>query len=127
MQDDPTEASYSYECRVVNAHFKGAKVVAREMTEEEKAEAEAGKNRKAPDNKKKKDEEPTAEERQQWEDEKREREEANAKAKTEWDALDDNTRFFRTCEDPFKEASVRFLTDAAVEDAPDGRQSAYMH
>ena len=106
----------------MNAHFKGAKVVAREMTEEEKAEAEAGKGKKAaPDNKRgaKKDEEPSAEERQQWEDEKREREEANAKAKTDWDALDDNTRFYRTCEDPFKEASVRFLTDTAVEDAPD--------
>ena len=90
--------------------------MAREMTEEEEAEAEA-KNKKAPDAKK--DEEPSAEELQKWEEEKKEREEANAKAKSEWDALDDNTKFFRTCEDPFKEASVRFLTDGTVEDAPD--------
>ena len=104
----------------MNQHFKGAKVVAREMTEEEKAEAEA-KNKKVPDAKKgaKKDEEPSAEELQKWEEEKKEREEANAKARAEWDALDDNTKFFRTCEDPFKEASVRFLTDGTVEDAPD--------
>lgn len=120
FQDDPAEANYSYECRIVNQHFKGAKVVAREMTEEEKAEAEA-KNKKVPDAKKgaKKDEEPSAEELQKWEEEKKEREEANAKARAEWDALDDNTKFFRTCEDPFKEASIRFLTDGTVEDAPD--------
>lgn len=120
-QDDPAEANYSYELRVINQHFKGAKIVAREMTEEEKAEVDAGKNKKAPEKKAggKKDEEPTPEEQQKYEEEKREREEANAKAKAEWEALDDNTKFFRTCEDPFKEASIRFLADTTVEDAPD--------
>mmetsp|Transcript_6930 Transcript_6930/g.8301 ORF Transcript_6930/g.8301 Transcript_6930/m.8301 type:complete len:260 (-) Transcript_6930:2418-3197(-) len=118
--DDPTEANYSYELRVVNTHFKGAKLVAREMTEEEKAEAEAGKNKKPADAKKgKKEEDPSPEELAKWEEEKREREESNARAKSDWDALDDNTKFFRTCEDPFKEASIRFLKDVSVEDAPD--------
>lgn len=106
--------------RVVNQHFKGAKLVAREMTEEEKAEAEAGKNKKPADPKKKpKEEDPSPEELAKWEEEKREREEVNAKAKQDWDALDDNTKFFRTCEDPFKEASIRFLKDTSVEDSPD--------
>ena len=90
------------------------------MTEEEKLETEA-KSKKVPDAKKgaKKDEEPSAEELQKWEEEKKEREDANSRAKGDWDALDDNTKFFRTCEDPFKESSIRFLTDGAVEDAPD--------
>ena len=90
------------------------------MTEEEKAEAEAVKNKKPVDNKKKgKEEEPTPEELAKWEEEKREREEVNQKAKADWDALDDNTKFFRTCEDPFKEASIRFLRDATIEDSAD--------
>lgn len=90
------------------------------MTEEEKAEVEAGKNKKPADPKKKgKEEEPTPEEMAKWEEEKKEREELNSKAKTEWEALDDNTKFFRTCEDPYKEASIRFLKDTSVEDAPD--------
>ena len=120
MQDDPTEANYNYEVRLKSKHFKGAKIVAREMTEEEKTEAEAAKNKKPVDPKKKgKEEEPSAEELARWEEEKREREEVNNKAKADWDALDDNTKFFRTCEDPFKEASIRFLQDTTVEDAPD--------
>lgn len=90
------------------------------MTEEEKAEAEAGKAKKPPEKKGvKKDEEPSAEELQRWEEEKKERDETNARARAEWDALDDNTRFFRACEDPFKEASIRFVADGTVEDQPD--------
>ena len=64
------------------------------MTEEEKAEIEAGKNKK-PDAKggkgAKKDEEPTPEELQKWDEEKKEREDINAKAKADWDSLDKNT------------------------------------
>ena len=91
------------------------------MTEEEKAEADASKNKKPADAKKKgnKEEEPTAEELAKWEEEKLVREEANAKAKNDWEALDINTKFFRTCEDPFKEASIRFLRDTTIEDAID--------
>ena len=90
------------------------------MTEEEKAEVDASKSKKPVDPKKKgKEEEPSAEELAKQEEEKREREEANAKSKADWEALDDNTKFFRTCEDPFKEASIRFLRDPAVEDGPD--------
>lgn len=37
----------------------------------------------------------------------------------EWEALDENTKFFRTHEDPFKEASIRFIqAPDAEEDAP---------
>lgn len=118
--DDPNEGNYNYEVRVSNKHFKGAKIVAREMTDEEKNEAEAAKGKKPVDPKKKgKEEEPTAEELAKWEEEKREREESNNKAKTDWDALDSNTKFFRTCEDPFRSSSIKFMQDETVEDAPD--------
>jgi hypothetical protein len=64
--------------------------------------------------------EPTPEELAKHAEEKKEREDANESAKGEWDALDDNTKFFRTCEDPFKEASIRFLfKEDAGEDTPD--------
>lgn len=47
------------------------------------------------------------------------REEQNAKLKADWDALDKNTQFFRTCEDPFKNPSIRFMNpvDQSIEDA----------
>ena len=122
-QDEPAEANYSHEFRIFNNHVKGAKLVAREMTEEEKAEADAGKNKKAPEKVAKgkgKEEDPTPEELAKWDEEKKEREEANERARGEWDALDDNTKFFRTCEDPFKEASIRFLPkEDASEETPD--------
>ena len=58
--------------RFHNFHVKGGRINAREMTEEEKAEADAGKNKK-PDAKKagKKDEEPTPEELEKYEAEKK--------------------------------------------------------
>lgn len=44
--DDPADAVYSYEVRATSGlHFKGAKIVPREQTEEEKAEADVGKNK----------------------------------------------------------------------------------
>jgi hypothetical protein len=64
-------------------HFKSGKIVAREQTEEEKAEAEAGKGKKPADAAKKgakkgAEEEPSAEELERINGEIREREEANA-------------------------------------------------
>jgi hypothetical protein len=44
--DDPADAVYSYEVRSTSGlHFKGAKIIPREQTEEEKAEADVGKNK----------------------------------------------------------------------------------
>ena len=95
------------------------------MTEEEKEQAEAAKGRKGtdakPKGKGKGDEEPTEEEQQQLKAEIEVREKENARLKGEWDGLDDNTKFFRTCEDPYKNPSIRFMNPvdaSAEEDSP---------
>ena len=123
FQDDPSEQAYSQDVRFYDMTFKGAKTVAREMTEEEKQEVDANKGgKKAPPASKGKggkEEEPTAEELEAAEKAKQEREEQNEKLRQEWESLDENTKFFRTNEDPFKEASIRFMqAPDAEEDAP---------
>lgn len=104
-------------------HFKSGKIVAREQTEEEKAEAEAGKGKKPADAAKKgakkgAEEEPSPEELEKLNAEIRDREDSNNKAQGEWNQLDDNTKFFRTCEDVFKEPSIRFVREEVDEEAP---------
>ena len=112
--------------------MKGAKLVQREMTEEERDAAEAAKGRKGavaekPKGKGKGDEEPTEEEVATLKAEIKEREETNLRLKAEWDGLDENTKFFRTCEDPYKNASIRFMNpvDASLEDAGPLNEQAY--
>jgi len=130
--DDPAEAAYSLDFRFVNFYMKGAKIVGREMTEEERAETDAAKGRKGtvdqkPKGKGKGDEEPTEEEVQQLKAEIKEREERNYRLKVEWEGLDENTKFFRTCEDPYKNASIRCVdpVDASLEDASPRNTQAY--
>lgn len=91
----------------------------RELTEEEKAEAEAAKAPKgkapAKDNKKGAVvEEPSAEELERQEREKKDKEEAERKRQEEWDSLDEDTKFYRTKEDIFKEPCFRFNNQDAV-------------
>ena len=93
--------------------LKHAKVHPRELTEEEKAEIEAAKNVKgkappAKDAKGKKEEEPSKEELERIEREKKEKEEKERKFREEWDALDEDTKFYRTKEDIFKEPCIKF-------------------
>lgn len=45
QKDDPAEPPYVYEVRLSTSHLKNAKVLPRELTEEEKAEAEAAKGK----------------------------------------------------------------------------------
>ena len=96
------------------------------MTEEERNEAEAAKGKKggAPEKSKgaakgKGEEEPTEEEIAQLKAEIKEREETNKRLKMEWDCLDENTKFFRISEDPYKNTSIRFMNpvDQSLEDA----------
>lgn len=94
--------------------IKGAKVFPKELTEEEKAELEAAKNTKpggkpAPaKDPKKKEEEPSAAELERIEKERREKEERMKKLQEEWDALDEETKFYRKNEDIFKEPCIKF-------------------
>ena len=101
---------YSYEIEVCGVRVKNSKVIQKELTEEEKAEMEA-KNAKggkaAPAKGKAKEEEPNAEEIERQSRLKLEKEEEERIKQAEWDALDEETKFYRTHEDPFKEPSIR--------------------
>ena len=88
------------------------KSVPKELSEEEKAEAEAAKGGakgKAPakDAKKGKEEEPTPEELERLEKEKAEREERERLLQEEWDQLDEETKHIRHNEDIYKEPCVK--------------------
>jgi hypothetical protein len=63
---------------------------------------------------KKKEEEPSAAELERIEKEKREKEERQRKIQEEWDALDEETRFYRRNEDIFKEPCIKFNNSYAV-------------
>ena len=101
--------------------LKNAKVFPKELTEEEKAEAAATANAKGgkqppPPAKdpKKGPEEPSKEEQERLEKEKKEREEKDRKLKDEWDSLDEDTKFFRTAEDIFKQPCIKFNNAVAL-------------
>ena len=88
-------------------------MIPRELTDEEKKALEEKSKKPAAgggDKKKKGDEEPTPEEIERMQNEIKEREAENSKRRSEWEALDANTKFFRTCEDPTKEPVVRFVS-----------------
>ena len=103
--------------------MKNAKVFARELTEEEKAEQAAAANVKggakqppAPAKDPKKGggpEEPSKDELERIEREKKEREEKERKLKEEWDMLDEETRFQRTAEDIYKQPCIKFVNTYA--------------
>jgi len=118
--DEPQEQSYTYEVEMSGMHMRNSKVIPRELTEEEKAEAEATKtkgNKKDPPPKGKatKEEEPTPEELERIEREKAEKEEKERIRQAEWDALDEETKLFRTAEDKFKEPSIHLQNMPLVE------------
>ena len=99
---------------------KNSKIQPKELTEEEKAEADA-KNAKGgkapPKGKGAKEEEPTAEELERQEKARLEKEEKERIAQAEWDALDEETKFHRTHEDPFKEPAIRMQNLVLVKKA----------
>ena len=101
---------YTYEIELLGVRMQNSKVMLKELTEEEKAEAEA-KNVKggkaAPPKGKQKEEEPTPEELERLEKERLVREEKEAKLKAEWDALSEEERFYRTHENIFKEPCIK--------------------
>ena len=102
--------------------MQDGKVVPRELTEEEKAEADAGKGgakggKPPPKDAKKggKEEDPTPEELERLEKEKQEREERERKLKEEWDKLDEETKHIRHNEDIFKEPCVKMQNMVIIE------------
>jgi hypothetical protein len=117
---DPTEALYQYEIEIAGVKMTGGKGLARELSKEEKAEAAAAaaakgakgappKGKGAPA-----EAEPTPEEIAAQEKAAAEKEAADAKAQAEWDLLDEDTKFYRTNEDPQKEPRVVIENKIAV-------------
>ncbi|CAI2380126.1 unnamed protein product [Moneuplotes crassus] len=94
---DPGEDAYQYEVKLSGLEIKGAKLQAREMSEEEKAEQEATKGKKGA---KKGEEEPLPEELVLKEKIDKEREEL--------EEMSERDRFFRLQEDPTKTISLKF-------------------
>lgn len=92
-------------------HFKQGKLVARESTEEEKAEAEASKAQvkaKAPPAKGAKPEEVDPAAIEQRKKAIAEREAENQRNQHLWNELSEERKFYRICEDQFREPSVRY-------------------
>eukprot|EP00826_Nyctotherus_ovalis_P022722 TRINITY_DN1755_c0_g1_i7.p1 TRINITY_DN1755_c0_g1~~TRINITY_DN1755_c0_g1_i7.p1 ORF type:complete len:889 (-),score=345.58 TRINITY_DN1755_c0_g1_i7:148-2814(-) len=97
----------------MGAKAEDGKIQPRQLTEEEKKAAEEalankGKKPSAKEAKKKVEEEVSPEQKAKEEEERRLKEELEAKRQAEWDALDEDTKFYRTCEDPCKEPRVTF-------------------
>lgn len=115
---DEAQPPFEYEVCTLGMAIKGGKVIPRELTEQEKEEAEANAKTKgkAPP-KAKKEEEISPEEQERLDKEREQKEEQEKKLQEEWDALDEETKFYRTHEDPFKEPSIRFQIE--VEDKED--------
>lgn len=109
---------FVYEFKFAGTHLKGGKAFARELTEEEKKVVEDKKAKPVAgaDKKKKGEEEPSAEELARLAEEIKEREMTNTRRKEEWASLDENQKFFRTCEDATKEPAIRFVS---AESRPD--------
>lgn len=103
--------------------LRNSKVFPKELTEEEKADAAAaatakgGKQPPAPAKDAKKGggpEEPSKEELERQERQKKEKEERDSKLREEWDSLDEETKFFRTAEDIYKQPCVKFQNSNAL-------------
>ncbi len=104
-QEDPNR----YEAECFGVKVEGGKLIPRQLTEEEKkAVEEAQSKKKPPKLDKKKQEEPSPEETAKLEAEKKAKEDLEAKRKAEWDALDSETQFYLTQEDPYKEPKMGF-------------------
>ena len=98
------------------------KVVPKELTEDERAEADAGKGgakgggKPGKDAKKgAKEEEPTPEELEKAEQERLEKEERERKLAEEWEQLDEETKHIRLHEDIFKEPCVKMQNLVVLE------------
>lgn len=103
---------FTYEVEACGVKVKHSKVFPRQLTEEEKAEADQKQTKgKAPPAKGKaaKEEEVSPEELERQEKLKAEKEEADRKAQEEWDALDEETKHYRTNEDIQKEPCIKMM------------------
>lgn len=103
---DEAQANHEYEICTLGMAARSGKIIPRELSEEEKEEAEANaktKGKAPPPKGKAKEEEISPEEQERLDKEKALKEEEQRRLQQEWDALDEETKFYRTYEDPSKE------------------------
>jgi len=119
---DPAEEAFAYEIECAGMLMADGKVVPKEMTEDEREVADAGKGGAkggkppAKDAKKgAKEEEPTPEELEKAEQERLEKEEKERKLAEEWEQLDEETKHIRLNEDIFKEPCVKMQNLVVLE------------
>jgi hypothetical protein len=93
---------WSWQTKVSDIVVNDGKVNQRELSEEEKKELENKGKKKDPNAGKKKTDEQIREEQERLEKERLEKEEKDRKFNEEWNALDEQTQFYRTKEDPTK-------------------------
>lgn len=120
--EEGTDLSSVYEIECCGLSVQDGKCIPRELTEEEKAEADVGgkggaKGKPPAKDAKKgaKEEEPTPEELEKMEQERIEREEKEKKLAEEWDKLDEETKHIRKNEDIFKEPCVKMQNLIIIE------------
>jgi tetratricopeptide (TPR) repeat protein len=113
---DEVNTFFTYQVKFLGLDVTEGKIYPRQLTEKEIKDAEeaaAAKQKKAPPVKDKKGKEieepkPSAEEIERLKKIEEEKLEAERKAKEEWDALDEKTKFYRTYEDKYKQPSIKW-------------------
>jgi tetratricopeptide (TPR) repeat protein len=119
VADDANPNLFSYKIHFEGLDVAEGKIVARELTEQEKKDLEEAQNKKkggAPKEKKGKDDAPqlTPEEQERLQKLEEEKLEAERIAQEEWDALSDQEKFYRTNEDKYKKDSLKFENNIGV-------------
>ena len=112
--DDAYPAYFTYQAKIAQAEVLLGKIQARQLTEKEIKDAEeAALAKKKPVKKDPKNEPPppTAEELERLRKLQEELEEEEKRKQAAWDALDEKTKFYRTYEDKYKHACIRFETN----------------
>eukprot|EP01017_Pseudomicrothorax_dubius_P014690 TRINITY_DN1715_c0_g3_i2.p1 TRINITY_DN1715_c0_g3~~TRINITY_DN1715_c0_g3_i2.p1 ORF type:complete len:160 (+),score=69.02 TRINITY_DN1715_c0_g3_i2:273-752(+) len=110
---DEANPFFQYSMRFSGMETKDGKILPRQQTEKEIREAEEAAAAKKKGGKKD-DKKLTPEEAEAIRRAQEEEEEAERRIKAEWDALDEDTKFYRTHEDKYKSASIRFETSTLV-------------
>lgn len=118
--DDANPTLFTYKVKFLGQEVKDGKIMPRQLTEKEIKEQEelaAAKQKKAA---KKQDKQPevqlTPEEEEAIRLKKLEEEEKERIRQEEWDKLDEETKFYRTYEDKFKQPSLQFENKVAAGD-----------
>lgn len=120
--DDANPNIFTYEAKLANIDLLQGKIQARQLTDKEIKEAEEAALAKKKIKKDPKNEPPppSPEEIERLRKFQEEQEEEEKKKQAEWDSLDEDTKFYRTYEDKYKQPCIRFENNSKeIEKAED--------